>query len=610
MEYVGVLFTKEQLDVCTYIYKPVYIIEGKVRETEFGSRFYDELDNEYMFATDGNTITSDETNVINFIIPKEELEKAELPYNEAKNMYFEKIKRHAHIGFYSPKKEGIVITHFSLEELLTKAEKKELEQNNNKKLEYDPKEFYDKLIDFYHTGYETLKRTKTIKDFNHCVDTIQRGFLDFCNIIKDQDINTIQKDYVTDLLFSYMDELDKLKQVVFRERKKKLLTLYTSQSEYFINTKRVLMPVTIEDIEEPTIEVQKHDIEKPNVKEMKKFFDDKIIGQEEAKRDVISSIVMNKYSKNSSDRNSCLLVGPTGSGKTLIAETVAEYFDMPIEIIDTTQLTMPGYIGANIEDYLTRLYIKANGNLEKAEHGIIVFDEIDKKGTERNGDVGGKGVLNTLLPFLQGTTYNIKYNGRIIYFNTKNLTIFATGAFTDVASGKIEGSNRHYNSTRIGFNCGLEKEDKEDIKYEKLEIEDFVKYGNMPIEIMGRFTTIAQLEGHTKESLKKILTESSISPLLGEKEKLKGLGISLEYDSEYLDGIVEDAFKLKTGARSLKSIVEKSVKVARWKVLENLDTYNKIILNGNTVKDNTNFILGRLDGTLYKEKVKAKKKEG
>ena len=95
--------------------------------------------------------------------------------------------------------------------------------------------------------------------------------------------------------------------------------------------------------------------------------------------------------------------------------------DKPIEIIDTTQLTIPGYVGSNIEDFLERLLAKTKGNLEQAENGVVVFDEIDKKGSESNGDVSGKGVLNTLLPFIQGTTYDVKYNGRTMHFNTSNL---------------------------------------------------------------------------------------------------------------------------------------------------------------------------------------------
>lgn len=342
-----------------------------------------------------------------------------------------------------------------------------------------------------------------------------------------------------------------------------------------------------------------------DVKAMKKFFDEKIIGQEEAKKDVIQAIVMNGLSENPSDRNSILLVGPTGSGKTLIVETVSQYLNMPMEVIDTTQLTVPGFKGADIEDFLARLITKANGDLGKAEKGIVVLDEIDKKGSEKNDDVSGRGVLNTLLPFLQGTTYDVKYNNRIVHFNTSKLTIFATGAFTDVAKVKLKD-----NSNTIGFGSVLKDNDtKEDIKYEKIEVEDFVKYGNMPIEFIGRFSTITQLSGHTKESLITILTDSNISALLAEQSKLRKINIDLSWTDGYLDAVASRALKLKTGARSLKATIEESIKGGRWEVLENLSDYCSIILNEKTVSDNQDCELMDQDGVSHNLKDILAKKE-
>ena len=196
---------------------------------------------------------------------------------------------------------------------------------------------------------------------------------------------------------------------------------------------------------------------------------------------------------------------------------------------------------------------------------------------------------------------------KYLHFSTKDLTIFATGAFTDVALSKA--GTRHSSQRRIGFIIDDDTKN-EDIKYEKLEIEDFVKYGNMPIEIMGRFSVIAQLDGHTKESLKRILTDSSISPLKGEIDKLANLGIKLEYTPEYLDAVVDEAFKLKTGARSLKSIVEKSVKVARWEALENMGVYTTIVLSSDTVLDNTKYKIIDKFGNIIEHTEKVKKKEG
>lgn len=302
---------------------------------------------------------------------------------------------------------------------------------------------------------------------------------------------------------------------------------------------------------------------------------------------------MNSLADESISKNTCLLVGPTGSGKTLIAESVAEFLDLPFVNIDTTQLTMPGYVGANIEDFLGRLIESANGDIEKAESGIVMLDEIDKKGSKSNGDVSGKGVLNTLLPFIQGTTYTVSYNHRKVNFNTKNLTIFMTGAFTDVAKGVSENSS--YADSKIGFGTRLENENKEDITYKKLDIEDFVKHGDFPVELVGRISNIVQLSGHTKESLKTILTDSNISVLNLEAEKLKKLNVEIKYSDDYLDAVAEKALKLKTGARSLKSTVENSIKEARWEAITS-DQFKSIILNKDCVEDNLKAVLVYNDG--------------
>ena len=327
-----------------------------------------------------------------------------------------------------------------------------------------------------------------------------------------------------------------------------------------------------------------------NPKDMKEFFDKRIIGQEEAKIDVISAVFMNSIMDDPINKNSCLLIGPTGSGKTLIAESVAKFLDLPFVSIDTTQLTSPGYVGADIEDFLSILITKADGDIEKAEHGIVLLDEIDKKGSESNSDVSGRGVLNTLLPFIQGTTYSVSdssYGKKKVKFDTKNLTIFATGAFTDV--------NKYMGNSSIGFGAHVH-EKEEDVKYKKITREDLKKHGNMPEELLGRFSTITQLSGHTKESLKTILTGSNISNLHSEKEKLEKLGISLSWTEDYLDKVAENALTLKTGARSLKSVIEESIKTARWEAINNIGEVEGIILNKDSVEDADKSVLVYKDG--------------
>ena len=458
------------------------------------------------------------------------------------------------------------------------------------------------IVSSFEISYKGVTENNSLKSINQILSALIDSFTNLALILdergKSNSEATMAKEYIYYLVDS-IDDISEEKDINILKSKmeefykkelvniKQLAVVYDRCTKEYNKEKKEkeLMQVNSSKIENvPVVDTKT----KIDAKLMKKFFDEKIIGQDEAKKDVIAAIIMNMLSENPSDKNSCLLVGPTGSGKTLIAETVSEFLDLPLEIIDTTQLTVPGYVGANIEDFLARLIGKAGGDVKKAECGIVVLDEIDKKGTEKNDDVSGKGVLNTFLPFIQGTTYDVKYNGKTIPFNTSKLTIFATGAFTDVAKGKLEQTNLEgYSNSKIGFNSNFKKDDKkEDIVYPKLEIDDFVKYGNMPIEIIGRFPTIAQLTGHTKESLRQILTESNISALLSEKRKLEKLGISLSWTNGYLDKVAEKAIELKTGARSLKSTVEKSVKEARWETLTNLESFCGIILTEKTVEDN------------------------
>lgn len=324
-----------------------------------------------------------------------------------------------------------------------------------------------------------------------------------------------------------------------------------------------------------------------DARSLKAFFDRRIAGQEEAKKTIISAVVMNSLSEVASDRISCFLVGPPGSGKTLIAETLGEYLDIPYEIIDTTQLTSPGYVGRDIEDSLARLIRKAGGDLEKAESGIVVFNELDKKGSEKKSDIAGQAVLNCLLSFFEGTTYQVKKGSEKVDFNTSRLTIFATGACADVARAKLQKEGLgSYKKTKIGFASDLSStNDEEDFEYPKLEPEDFVKYGGMTDELIGRITTICQLSGHTVETLKFILTNIETSALLLLQKKLSKLGVDLSWTEDYLDAVAHKAIKLKTGARSLKSTVENSIKEARWEILTNLNKYSGILLTAECVED-------------------------
>ena len=453
------------------------------------------------------------------------------------------------------------------------------------------------------------------KDYNYLLDTnieeINEYFKDCANSymsINDKLFDSnLKLGYICRkcLMLSCENDIDKAKSEISR------------LSEYIVKNKKELIDKyneIIENIEDEDNYFEENDDvsnkkeeskynRRVDVRKLKEFLDLKIIGQESAKRDVIMAVCMNSIIDDPKNKISCLLVGPTGSGKTLIAESIGEYFDRPVEVIDTTQLSMPGYVGANIEDFLVDLYMRAGNDLDKAEHSIVVLDEIDKKGSSSNDDISGRGVLNTLLPFIQGTNYNIQigkgYNNKTIVFNTSNLTIFATGAFTNVYE-QTKSDYNEYSETKIGFNKDNDnnKKNVEDIQYKKFTRNDLEKYGDIPIELLGRFSTISQLHGHTVDSLKKIITESSISPLLSKKNKLKLFGIDLEYDDDYLDAVANKAIELKTGARSLLSTIEYSIKNAEWEVIYNIDKYKKIILKKESVNNNLDVLLEDKDNNI------------
>lgn len=300
-----------------------------------------------------------------------------------------------------------------------------------------------------------------------------------------------------------------------------------------------------------------------NAKEMKRYLDEVVIGQEAAKKKMISTVIRNALTDDYLTKNTCLLIGPTGSGKTLLARTIGEYLEKPVVFIDSTQLTMQGYKGHDLEEFLVKLLDSASGNQEKAENGIVVFDEIDKKATNGGLELDGfaKGVMDMLLSFIEGTTYNLSYRQRNISFNTAKLTVFATGSFEEMVKKMKSEQAKGYAGSKIGFHASNFIENE--IYYPNIQLDDLRKYGNVPPELIGRISSIVQLDAMTKESLKEIMTSSRGSILLSEKRIFEKLGVDLCWTNGYLEKIAECAIGTRTGARSLKREIEKSVEEAR-----------------------------------------------
>ena len=316
----------------------------------------------------------------------------------------------------------------------------------------------------------------------------------------------------------------------------------------------------------------------PKPHEIKAYLDQHIVGQDDAKK-VLSVAVYNHYKRLKHNINSdkedveiqksnILLVGPTGSGKTLLAQTLAKMLDVPFAVADATTLTEAGYVGDDVENILLRLYQNADFDAKKAEKGIIYIDEIDKiarksENTSITRDVSGEGVQQALLKLIEGTISNVPPQGgrkhpqqEVIQIDTKNILFIVGGAFVDLDK-IIEHRVKDGNS--IGFGnvaqTQAEKEQASSKLLKKLQPEDLLKFGLIP-EFIGRVPVFAVLDALDEETLKMILTEPKNAVLKQYKKLLEMDDVELDFEPEAVDLIAKKAIKRKTGARALRSIVE------------------------------------------------------
>lgn len=535
-QYVAAIMQRHYLAENTFIYSTDHIVLGTMDEKN--KIFIDRNDNEYISILDESLAISEIPYGYSDLISINKLQEIlgqDMPLYKAITEY-EKIcnKRFIYVSkFPTGKIYSVVFNKDELENKISQAFNPP-EKNESKKVENKQ----DAI------NLEALEEESRYMEEDFEMDP------ELASLILDVNDDVYTKDELKEILENLQEEANDIEQVIG------LIDAKISAAE---NDNKIVLSKSKNYID---------------INEVFKNVTKTLIAQDEPARRVITEIAR-KEMYPSKKKDAILLTGATGVGKTELMRLIAKYINKPFIKVDTTQLTVPGYVGKDIEEVLWDLYEQCGRDKERTEQAIIFFDEVDKKGSSKKDDISGQGVLNVLLSFITGSEYDATSNTKLsrekVKINTSNMTVILGGAFTDVY-------NYLNNKKSLGFSTTQEEQ--------KLspKTNDFVEKAMMTNEFMGR-TTIVKMNDLDVQALKRIMLESDESALLVEKKIFADLGVKLTFTDDYLNAAAIDAINKKTGARGLNSTIDNSTWQAFAEVYSNPSVYSEAILEEKSIYD-------------------------